>query len=573
TITAAASGLTNGTDTIEVAPPVATNIVLAVTETAITSGESIQIMVTAADAGGTTITNFAGVVNLSASSGSVSPDTITIATAGTATGSFTLSGVTTDETVTITGAISGLTSGTDTVSVTGTPIVATMLDLQVTNPLKEVDNGTTVNVTISAIDGFGNIQPDFTGSITLAASGTATLDGTSQITVELIAAGTVSDGAIINIPLLTDDAIVDLTATFGGLTDGTDSVNVIFVPQGTSLLNSDFASGWNPIGAGTYYIASKNPTDPQIAVGGDIIVNAGVKLVIYPGATLNMGTNNMFINGGELEIIGTDADRVKLTSSSTWGGITVEGDSIGTGIVTIDGAYFDKLSGSAFYLGSGASSISGPMTVSNSRIHIDASTNSAVKLKYMKSGAHTFNNNVIVFTATNFYAFEAMSSLSTGITINIISNTIIGKGSSGSSAIYTPDSNANIYNIERNLIAGGFSWAITQGGTTPVHNIVNNFMRTVSHWDGNLSGGIWDTFTDNLYVATDGDPFNFTATWDTSQIFANYGSNDFNLLFTSNFPSSTQASGIASMVGALSSGHVNEVGGYGNGGYPPNFDE
>ena len=92
-----------------------------------------------------------------------------------------------------------------------------------------------------------------------------------------------------------------------------------------------------------------------------------------------------------------------------------------------------------------------------------------------------------------------------------------------------------------------------------------------TNWDGTLSGGTYETFTDNLYESSSAD--NFTGTWDTAIVFVNYGAGDFHMEQQLGFPSLAQADDIASMEGCLSAGDVNEVGAYGNGGYPPNFDE
>ena len=300
--------------------------------------------------------------------------------------------------------------------------------------------------------------------------------------------------------------------------------------------------------------------------------------MIYPGVTLNMGTHRILVNAGELEIIGTDTGRVRLKSdSSNWGGISIGGDAAGTAVATINGAYIDGLSDTALYIGVSASEVSGAVSLTNSRIHISTANRQAAHLRYIDSGTTcTFRNNIIVFPTSNYRAFDAQSTLGGGLTFNIEYNTIVGKASSGSTAITIPDTDANTYNISRNLITGGYDYAISQGGAAPVYNITNNILRTRFHWDGNGGGGgggDWDVFDDNLVEAEDGDPDNFGATWDTEQIFADYDNNDFTLVITSDFPTLALADNIASMVGSLTVGHENEVGGYGDGGYPPNYNE
>lgn len=566
TVTASFAGLTSGSDTIIVSPPTATALSVDILETSITSGDSCEIDVAAIDASDVPVTTFTGTVQLSPSVGTLTPDTLQISSGGTANGAFVLSGVTSSQSVTVTASFTGLTSGSDSLSVTGAPIVATQVILEVTDDPKEVNNGDAVSLQVSAVDDYGNAATDFTGTINLAASGTAEL---SSNIINITTGGTATASPTIDISGLTADEIVTLTASYGGLTSGTDTVTVIFVPQGDPLLDTDLSSGWSEL-TGTYHLAARDPSSAEITVGGDIVISGGVKLVIYPGVTLDMGSNTMYVYG-DLEIIGSDDARVRLKSSSNnWGGIAIGGDSAGSATAIIDGAFIDGLADSAIYCGTGSAEVSGQVSVTNSRIHITAQYTDAIRLRYMKSGTtNTFTNNIILFTNYNWRAFEGFSSLNGSITFNIEYNTIIGKGSANS-ALYTADSNAtNIYNINRNLIAGGFTYAISLSGDAPQHNLTNNFIKVATNWDG--GGGTYDSFVENLYESANED--NFTGTWDAGAVFTNYTSGDFTLAQTATFPSLTQASNINSMEGCLTAGNANEVGAYGNGGYPPNWDE
>jgi hypothetical protein len=571
TVTASFGGISSGIDTILVSPPTASSLSLEIDQTAITSGDSCEITVAAEDTDGTTVTTFTGTVQLTSSVGSLTPNTIQITTGGTATGSFVFSGVTTTGVATVTASFTGMASGMDTITVNGVPIVATQIILEVTDEPKEVDNGAAVSLRVTAADEYGNPETGLMGTVDLAVSGTAVL---SSYTVNITAEGTAVASPTITINGLTEDEPVILTASYGSLISGTDAVTVKFVPQGESLYNTDFeTSGWgSAVLSGTYHVAARDPSSSEIDVAGDIVINQGVKLVVYPGVTFEMGDSSILVYG-ELEIIGTDEARVRLRSnSSNWGGIAIGGDSAGSATAMINGAYIDGLANSAIYCGALPDIASGQVSVTNSRIHIDTANREAIRLRIVKSGTvNTFSNNIILFTGSNWYAFDGYSSLSGSFTFDIVYNTIIGKGS-GSAAVNTSDSNAtNVYNLTRNLIAGGYSYAIQFSSAAPQHYLTNNLMKTATNWDGVSGGGTYDGTLENLYESTGAD--NFLATWNNEGVFANYTAGDFHLAQPPIFPTLEQASDIASMAGCLTAGDENEVGAYGNGGYPPNYDE
>ena len=570
TVTASLAGLTSGSDTILVSPPTASTLSLDILEAAITSGDSCNITVDAKDASDATVAAFTGTIELTPDVGTITPNTIQITSGGTATGAFVLSGVTETGTVTVTASFAGLENGTDTVIVTGVPIVATRVDLEVTDDPQEVDNGDTLGLRVTAADDYGNAQTDFVGTVNLAVSGSAIL---SSYTIDIVTEGTATASPAITISGLTEDESVEITASYGALTSGIDTVTVKFVPQGEPLVNTDFDSGWGSlILSGDYHVAARDPSSPEIAVEGDIVINQGVNFVVYPGVTFEMGSNTIYVYGN-LEIIGTDDARVRLKSDTgNWGGFVIGGDAEGSATAMINGAYIDGLANSAIYCGTGSSNVSGQVSVTNSRIHISAQNKEAILLRYMKNGTeNTFANNIILFTAYDFYAFNGYSSLNGSYTFDIAYNTIIGKGSA-SAAVNTSDSNAtSVYNLSRNLIAGGYSYAIQYSSSAPQHNLTNNFMKVANNWDGVSGGGTYESTVNNLYESTNAD--NFSGTWNTDAVFVNYSSGDFRLAQTSGFPTLAQADGIDSMEGCLTAGNANEVGAYGNGGYPPNWDE
>ena len=329
----------------------------------------------------------------------------------------------------------------------------------------------------------------------------------------------------------------------------------VFTPAGTALAD-DFAAGSVTISEDSY-LAPRDSESAALTVGGDITIQSGVTLTIYEGVTLDFqaGGFAVAVNGG-LSVKGTDANRVKFDGSD-WGGIYVAGTA------DINGAVIDGIEG-GYALNVGGDDV----TITNSRI-IHSDTADGVRISAPSSNITlVFRNNIIVSlpnmgnqnqTAFDFYNFAA-----TDMAVDISYNTIIGKGYGGY-AIYISGSTYNEYTIERNIFANGsYSPYYTSGAyffTGPYVALVNNIID--DRGTGSLYDGTADADTDNLEFAA----------WDNSVIFEDFDANSYRLKKTTTYPSQAQAGGLVSMEGCLTEGHANECGAYGDGGYPPDYNE
>ncbi len=324
---------------------------------------------------------------------------------------------------------------------------------------------------------------------------------------------------------------------------------------GTPLAD-DFASSAITITTDSY-LAPRNAADAAITVGGNITVQSGATLTIYEGVTLDMGSSTLTVDGN-LDVAGTDAQRVKFTGSG-WGGIIINGTA------TINGAVIGDFYSSSAY---GLNLAGGSVTVTNSRI-THTGTSVGIRISAPDNNADfIFQNNIFncVPSSGNMRALDFYNFSASGVTADISYNTFIGKGSSGY-AIYVSGTSAT-YTIERNIIANGsttpyYSAGIYFSSVTPVVSTINNIFDDRGTTRNLLDGNAADTDTGNLEYVD----------WVNSVIFTNFDSNEFTMLQTSTYPDLVQANDIVEMEGCLTAGNMYENGAYGNGGYPPLYNE
>lgn len=325
-----------------------------------------------------------------------------------------------------------------------------------------------------------------------------------------------------------------------------------------AALTDDFAASGATILADSY-LAPRDPASAAITVGGDIVVATGATLALHAGVSLDMGTYKITVNG-TLAVLGTDARRVKLsTSGAGWGGIILVGNA------DIRGAKIDKTSDHAIDVGTGTSTRGGNLILRDSRFTWSANIN-AVRLFYPAAETtYAIQNNVFIFTpsSANATAIRVENNVpAEGVNLNATRNTFIAKGTSGY-AIYITDGQASSYTFERNIFANGtaspsYYAGIYFSSATPIATVRYNVFDdrgTYSLLDGQAP----DTEAGNLELSD----------WDNALLFQNFDSNDLRLKLTAEYPSLAQAAGTAELVGALTAGHANEVGAYGNGGFPP----
>ena len=331
------------------------------------------------------------------------------------------------------------------------------------------------------------------------------------------------------------------------------NASAVFNPVGTALAD-DFASSGATIIADSY-LAPRDYSATEITVGGNITVQAGAALTIYPGVTLSMGTNNLLVNG-TLYIEGTDGDRVKFIGSG-WGGITVAGDANINGAVISD---YDPVAGFA------VQSTGGDVTMTNCRILQPGDSTGFLVADNNTGGTFNLSNNIFIGLIDNGYGIEVRSSLNAAITMNVVYNTFIGKGDAGFAVSSYDDDSSSQYTFEHNIFANDDDYA------------ANNYLGVLEFQFSNpLVSASYNVYDDrpsfDYHINLDTDTHNLAIAWDNSVIFENIGSNNFRLKQTTTYPSLSQAGNIAELEGSLTNGHGNEVGAYGNGGYPPDYNE
>ena len=370
-------------------------------------------------------------------------------------------------------------------------------------------------------------------------------DGTDTFTVRFEPTSLGAKNAVIEIQSDDEDeGTYTINISGEGTLDGTPLDDNYFSQAQTVITNN--------------YLAPRTAGDTAIEVDGDITISAGSKLTIYEGVTLDMGTFEIIVqDGGELVIVGSDAQRVKLTSSdSLWEGIMSFGN------VNINGAYIENVNGTSsrcIQVGNSTTD-GGDLTITNSRIY-HTSTSKGLYIYGTRNGASfVIENNIIAYTSTsgNPNAIHFYSYIENNLTAVIRYNTIIGKGSSGY-AIYISDTNGSSrYTIEGNIIANrlsnyiaGIYFGSTAHMSTVQLNIIDNGIDP-------LLQGTADTFEDNHSLG-----------WDNNFIFQNFDANDYRMSNSVGYPNLTAAGDIEELVGALSSEETNQIGAYGNEGYPP----
>ena len=336
------------------------------------------------------------------------------------------------------------------------------------------------------------------------------------------------------------------------------SATATFTPLGTALAD-DFADAGGSLVEiiSDSYIAPRDATAAAILVDGAISVRPGVTLTIYEGVTLDMANYSISVDG-TLYVEGTDDNRVKFTGSN-WGGITING------IADINGAIISEYYSSSGY---GINIAGGDVAITNCRI-MQPGTSVGIRMSDPEADSvYVFSNNIFCdLESSNQPGIDMYNVIDPpGLTVMISNNTFIAKGTDGY-AIDIPDDEASTYLIENNIFAGDsdmYYSAFYFVNPGPIVSVDNNIYddRVTSFGHGEAPDSPADLSETNLAFS-----------WSNSTIFTNFAANDFRLKQTTTYPSLAQANNIAELEGCLTNGHANEVGAYGNGGYPPDFNE
>jgi hypothetical protein len=309
-IQAAGSGLTSVTiNAINVAPAgVASQLVFTAPPGNVPAGSGFNVIVTAEDGTGATAARFNGVVTLALNNFSVNP---TNQLGGTLT-TTAVNGV-----ATFLG-LSLISAGNYSLSATasGLPIVASALfavtplaatQLAVATPGGDVLSGAPVSTNVQAEDAFGNVDPNFTGSVTLslgANPGNSLLGGT--LTATAVNGVASFAGLMINNPdpgytlraaagglpagmsspfTVTNDRLVITTPPPANVTPGVDFGLVVSAENGTGAVDSSFNGS----------VTLSLPPNTNDTLGGTVIVRAVNGVATFSGLTLTHGVPDMLI--------------------------------------------------------------------------------------------------------------------------------------------------------------------------------------------------------------------------------------------------------------------------------------
>ena len=165
--------------------------------TSTVAGASHTVVVTALDAYGNTATGYAGLVTVTASGGTthVSPSVATALTGGVGSYGVTFDTVGTGRQITASGTL-GVTQDSQA-GITVTPAAAT--HLTVTGYPSPATAGVAHNVTVTALDAYGNLVTGYAGTVHITSTGAAVLPsdgtltgGTGSFSVTLKTAGSQS---------------------------------------------------------------------------------------------------------------------------------------------------------------------------------------------------------------------------------------------------------------------------------------------------------------------------------------------------------------------------------------------
>ncbi len=183
---------------ITVTPAAATQLSLTTLyPTSTVAGASHTVVVTALDAYGNTATGYAGLVTVTASGGTthVSPSVATALTGGVGSYGVTFDTVGTGRQITASGTL-GVTQDSQA-GITVTPAAAT--HLTVTGYPSPATAGVAHNVTVTALDAYGNLVTGYAGTVHITSTGAAVLPsdgtltgGTGSFSVTLKTAGSQS---------------------------------------------------------------------------------------------------------------------------------------------------------------------------------------------------------------------------------------------------------------------------------------------------------------------------------------------------------------------------------------------
>ena len=440
-LTGAASGLTSGTATLTISDNDAapTGITLSLNPSSVSEGASATAITVTASLGSTalptattvSVTRTGGTATSGSDYPAISSFSVTIAanaTSGTATLSFDPAEDTTaegDETVILTGAASGLTSGTATLTISDNDTAPTAVTLTLNpNSVGEAAAATTVTVTAGLN---GSALPTATTVSVSVTGGTATsgsdYPAISSFSVTIAANATSGTATLSFDPtediLAEGDETVILTGAASGLTSGTASLTISdndTAPTAVtlSLSPSSVSEG-----------ASATAITVTASLGSSALTTATTVSVSVTGGTATSGSDYPAISSFSVTIAANATSGTATLSFDPTEDILAEGDET----VILIGAASGLTSGTASLTISDNDTAPTAVTLSLSPSSVSegASATAITVTASLGSSALTTATTVSVSvtggTATSDSDYPAISSFSVTIAANATSGT------------------------------------------------------------------------------------------------------------------------------------------------------
>ena len=384
-----ALGLTSSEIPIPVSPAAASK--LAITgDSTVTAGGTLNVIITAQDTFGNTVTN-------SNASVTISGEGKTLGAVNLASGVFngTATGLTKAGVATVTAASGSLTNGTYNTTVTA----ATASKLKLSVP-GAVVSGSTFAVTVTAEDTFDNLA-NSTVAVSVAEEGVQVYGGATLVS------GSATFTTNIGITKL---GSITLTASGGSLTPGTASTNVVSA-LATKLLVSAPAS----VVSGSNFTVTVTAVDNNNVLGS---TSATTVSLASGGTTLATGVT---FTGGSATFTTT----TPLTAAGSANLVATASTLSGSTTTTVTPGAATKLSLTAPAQVVSGSNFSVTVLAQDANNNVNASVTGAVTLK---SGTVTLGSSTLASGSATFTTTTAITAVGT-VTLSATTDTLSGTAS------------------------------------------------------------------------------------------------------------------------------------------------
>ncbi|MHC5543869.1 S8 family serine peptidase, partial [Singulisphaera rosea] len=329
-INASASGLLSATSSLMTVTPVGPQLSITAQPTSVKTGEVFSLTVSAKDANGNFNPNYSGPITLSLATNPGNGMLSGMLTVNAVNGVATFTGLSLNKSasgylIKASGLVSGVTAGTSS-SITVTK-VATQLSIT-TQPPSGVNTGDGFLVVVKATDANGDVDPNFTGPITLSLAsnpGNGMLGGT--LTVNVIQGVATFAGLTLNKP----GSGYQIKASANGLTAATSSSiavstaspqlsittqppNGVNTGEGFSLVVTAKDANGDPDSSYTGPVTLSLAANPgNGTLGGTLTVNAVNGVATFTGLTLDAVGSGYLINASASGLLSATSSLMTVT--------------------------------------------------------------------------------------------------------------------------------------------------------------------------------------------------------------------------------------------------------------------